>query len=388
MLNEAAELHSELNPKIWNSDATLKEDVASALLTILDTYIEQSELLTTQDVIDAQIVGSNASFNYNDNSDIDLHIIVNMDNMSCDSELFQLACNSEKSSFNKNHDIKIRGIDVELYVEDVNASTMSNGIYSLFGSKWIKFPQPIPPVNYDEDDEYKTLLSNWLSLAQQKLDQTASANDIREYIDQLYNLRRNSLLVDGEFGKGNLVFKEIRNQGLLDKLKDRYNQILDKELSLENLRSENLKLYRVYYTLNEEFHYSDMIGNNEIESAEKVFDYFNNADTYEFLGVEPIDTEAKLIEPGPKSGMAGIINSLIIDEYEAIKGYNDASVTAQQEGFIDAAKLLSDLSKEEIVHVGELQELMKSFDANANAVAEGEVEAKQELEGSEDGIEN
>ena len=45
-------------------------------------------------------------------------------------------------------------------------------------------------------------------------------------------LRKNGLAQNGEFSKGNLVFKEIRNLGLLDKLKDK----------LLNLKSNNLSL--------------------------------------------------------------------------------------------------------------------------------------------------
>ena len=41
-------------------------------------------------------------------------------------------------------------------------------------------------------------------------------------------------MVDGEFGKGNLIFKAIRNDGLLDELKEKRNEIKSKELSLEN----------------------------------------------------------------------------------------------------------------------------------------------------------
>jgi hypothetical protein len=38
---------------------------------------------------------------------------------------------------------------------------------------------------------------------------------------------------DGEFGLGNLVFKELRNQGLIQKLKDLKTKIEEDELSLK-----------------------------------------------------------------------------------------------------------------------------------------------------------
>lgn len=375
MITEEIELHDALNPKLWDGDI-LKEDVKFKLIDIVNKYIEESEILTQEDVIDVEIVGSNASYNYTADSDLDLHLVVNMQDVTCDPALMQLACNSEKSLFNKRYDLSIHGIPVEIYVEDVNASTVSSGVYSLYKDEWIKYPDKIYIPDYENDVEYQDLLGSWISKAED-IQLTSNSNEIQQYINNLYNLRRTSIMKDGEYSIGNLVFKEIRNRGILDKLKERQYELSSKELSLESVR---MKKYRVNYFLNEEFHYSLMEGTDEIEASEKVFDYFNNDNSYEFIAVEPVEDKTELIEPGTDSGMASIINSLIIDEYEAIEGYNNASVTAQGLGLIDAAKLLSDLSKEEIEHVGELQELMKSFDSNIEAIKSGEQEAAEKLD--------
>lgn len=139
-----------------------------------------------------------------------------------------------------------------------------------------------------------------------------------------------------------------------------------------------MKKYRVNYLLNESFHYSLVEAENEDAADEIVYDYLGEPDKYKLLGVEEDTTH--VIEPGKDSAMAEIINKLIIDEWEAISGYNSASVTAQEMGLEDAAKLLSDLSKEETEHVGELQELLKSFDKNTDAIEDGAEEAKDKLE--------
>lgn len=141
-----------------------------------------------------------------------------------------------------------------------------------------------------------------------------------------------------------------------------------------------MKKYRVNYLLNESFHYSLVEAENEDAADEIVYDYLGEPDKYKLLGVEEDTTH--VIEPGKDSAMAEIINKLIIDEWEAISGYNSASVTAQEMGLEDAAKLLSDLSKEETEHVGELQELLKSFDKNTDAIEDGAEEAKDKLEES------
>ena len=43
---------------------------------------------------------------------------------------------------------------------------------------------------------------------------------------------RKTRVVDGEFGKGNIIFKTIRNDGLLDALKERRVELASKELSI------------------------------------------------------------------------------------------------------------------------------------------------------------
>lgn len=238
-IESAIELHDELNPIIFDESNKLRPLVRNSLLRVISKYIESSEVISVSDVIDAELVGSNVSYNYTDNSDLDVHLVVNMEAVSCDPALFQLACNAERSNFNKNYNITIKGIEIEMYVEDVKASTASNGIYSLYKDEWIKFPQKITVPNYDSDEEYIALLDKWKSLAETVLGSANEAQQVQDYINNLYNLRRTSIMTDGEFGKGNLVFKEIRNLGLLDKLKERQYELSSKELSLESLLVKN-----------------------------------------------------------------------------------------------------------------------------------------------------
>ena len=205
----AVELHDNLNTKIWDEENNLRPIVREKLLQIVKQYAEDSEVLRYNDILDAEIVGSNASYNYTPQSDLDLHLVVNMENLSCDPALFQLACNAEKINFNKSYDIRVRGIEVELYVEDVKSSTASNGVYSVFENKWIKFPAKIEVPSFEEDAGYNTLLNDYKNKAEALLGPDASVEAINNYIDSLYTLRRSGIMTDGEFSKGNFIFKEI-----------------------------------------------------------------------------------------------------------------------------------------------------------------------------------
>ena len=74
---------------------------------------------------------------------------------------------------------------------------------------------------------------NGMKLTQ--LNESKETDEIEKYIEDIYELRKSSLSKDGEYGIGNLVFKEMRAQGYLDKLKDLKNELKGQELSLENL---------------------------------------------------------------------------------------------------------------------------------------------------------
>ena len=54
-------------------------------------------------------------------------------------------------------------------------------------------------------------------------------------IDTLYLIRHNSIAAEGEYSAGNQLFREIRNLGLLDKLKNELENLTSKELSLESM---------------------------------------------------------------------------------------------------------------------------------------------------------
>lgn len=90
------------------------------------------------------------------------------------------------------------------------------------------------------------------------------SDDIYDFIEDLYDLRKESIAKEGEYGLGNLIFKEFRNKGYLDNLKELRKQEKSKELSLENLSEEPedettafekelIETYRKYANIDENF---------------------------------------------------------------------------------------------------------------------------------------
>lgn len=220
-------MQKELNPKIWE-DKKLREDVRETIIDIVSEFMDN--LIIPVEILDVRVVGSNASYNYTEHSDLDVHIISNLELVGSPTEIVQALYNSERSNFNRTHNIKIKGIEVELYVEDVNSAVTSNGIYSVIDDVWIKEPQIIKERSVKID---KNELQDLVNSVQTVLDD-GDSGDIKDCINMLYLMRKDSIATDGEYGVGNLLFKEIRNRGLLSALKDKYNEMISDELTLEH----------------------------------------------------------------------------------------------------------------------------------------------------------
>lgn len=221
--------HDKLNPILWENQQ-LKPDVKIKLIEIYEAFISKlKENEIPLEVIDVLLLGSNADYNYTDYSDIDLHIITDFDNIPLNDTLTQIFYNNEKSKFNEDYDITIKGLPVELYIEDVNTGNMTNGIYSILQDKWLKFPEYNPPQEVDYSkllDFYKNKISNAIN--------SNSSEQIKEIINEIKMLRKVSLTDGGIYSKGNLVFKELRNDGSIDSLYDKMHELVSRELSLEN----------------------------------------------------------------------------------------------------------------------------------------------------------
>lgn len=229
-LFEDIEIHETLNPKIWNvTTKKLLPEVRNKIIEIVNHF--EDYIQVPIEVADVQIVGSNASYNYTDKSDIDVHIIANYEVINKETELLQQLYDAKKTNFNRKFDINIRGLQVEMYVQDIKTTVVSNGIYSVCDNDWVKEPKPIK--NFKQHDNSKEI-SKWTSHINNVLrkdDEEAVINAI----DTLYLIRHNSIACDGEYGAGNQLFKEIRNLGLLDMLKNKLDELTSKQLSLESM---------------------------------------------------------------------------------------------------------------------------------------------------------
>lgn len=100
----------------------------------------------------------------------------------------------------------------------------SNGVYSLYNG-WLKVPvKDDIPEGIDLEPELTEFIN--------RSKECNTLDTIESFIDDIYKLRQESIINDGEYGKGNLIFKEIRNRGILQELKDLKVKLENDEMSL------------------------------------------------------------------------------------------------------------------------------------------------------------
>lgn len=224
----------ELNPKFWKDDK-LNPKVREKLMKIAEEFIDFLEVpIVVEDII---FIGSLTNYGWSEYSDIDLHISCDYDQFPKDlRKLYEELFLVKKTIFNLNHDIKIFGYDVELYVEDSNVGNYSNGAYSILHDSWNIKPEK---ENKKLDKELlEKKINYWSSLIDTVID-NASSNDLKsslEYVkcikDKLSKYRQKGLSTKGELSIENLVFKYLRRSGHIEKLKTLKDDIIDKQLSL------------------------------------------------------------------------------------------------------------------------------------------------------------
>lgn len=218
-----------LNPALWEDDNTLKKEVLVRLNKIADKFLEYLELpdLKIQDYV---MTGSNANFTWSKFSDIDLHILVDMEDAKKRyGKIVDEFFNVKRLYWNSQHEIKIFGFDVELYVES-GEDHVSSGVYSLKKNKWLVKPEPKNISIHDSDvlrkaEALMSEIDNAIHL--NKLDA------IERVINKIAKIRKCGLQSAGELSVENLAFKVLRNSGYLAKLRECKLKLLDRKLSIE-----------------------------------------------------------------------------------------------------------------------------------------------------------
>ena len=228
-----------LHPAFWDAAKNFDQSLRESLLTIAQDVSEGAGVKT--DLIeDIQLTGSMANYNYTDYSDLDVHILLDFDKINHDEDLVKKALDGKRFVWNLRHDIKMGGHDVEVYFQDVDEPHKASGLYSILDNEWIREPiHDEPEVDARDVSAKADRLKGQISDLEVELGVTdrEGLDDLNEAADALRDkvarMRKDSLEANGEFGIGNLAFKELRNSGYMERLIDISNAIYDKKFSTE-----------------------------------------------------------------------------------------------------------------------------------------------------------
>lgn len=220
--------HSELNPKFW-VNIFLKEEVRKKLLEIAKEWLKFAEIPNSA-VKDIVFTGGNANYNYTEDSDLDVHIILDKSKIpNCsDEEYFK----DKKLIWSLTHDISVYGAEVEVYAQLGEVNIPKNqGVYSLKTGKWVVKPENLE-LDFEHDDLLKKKIDDAVYQIDHALENTTDTKAAEKLLEKFQKLRKHAIAKSGEFTQDNLVFKELRNRGYIDKIREFIVKITDKRLSI------------------------------------------------------------------------------------------------------------------------------------------------------------
>ena len=231
------QLNDTLNPRFFSENKKLHPEIRDRLLKISEDFYEY--LGVEYEVEDIILTGSNANYNWNDLSDLDVHIIINYKKTGEDKDFINEFFTAKRADWNRVHDIMLRNHEVEMYVQDEDEPHIATGVYSLLNDEWNVEPvkRAQPEIDYATVEKKAGAIEKEIdaleNLFAEKRYQDAldCADKLKEKIRKM---RRSGLYTAGEFSAENIAFKVLRNSGNLGRLSDLKNKSYDAIMSMEN----------------------------------------------------------------------------------------------------------------------------------------------------------
>lgn len=234
-----------LEPNLWDENQNLRPEVRVTLLKIAKDFYDSTDFKS--EIIDILMLGSSVNYNWTPESDVDVHVVIDIRKEGLDPEHFRKMLDCLGGRWNKDHEIYIKGHKVEVYIQDISEKNSTiekarphSSMFSLLNNKWLIPPkfekisldkEAIKKAFHDIKDQIDDIIENRNVDGLKKL-----MKAIREY--------RNKGLEgpEGEFSTENIVFKALRHTGQLERLRDAINDIYDNMVSLEEMESYLNKL--------------------------------------------------------------------------------------------------------------------------------------------------
>jgi hypothetical protein len=240
------ENEGSLDPNFFTRDNELKPYVRSILLELTNEILTDLNQNYNIDLIPAFVIltGSLCSFEYDEYSDVDFHIgydehMFPLSNRELIKKTLSLYC--QKWNTNK---YTLHNRSLELYFQDADEEHITPGIYDIQHNHWIKAPVGLEvKINGNiavVADEYKNNIQTMIDTYNTVADKTRefitdTRNNAIIYWQSIRNMRKESIKVDGLYGTGNLVFRQMRRNNALNLLVNFLKQLKQDYIDCDNI---------------------------------------------------------------------------------------------------------------------------------------------------------
>jgi predicted nucleotidyltransferase len=230
---------NQLNSKLWDKDELLKPEVRIAILKISKKYIDSIDKdIKFKDIV---LTGSIANYNYNEQSDLDIHIVVDYKNIGDDENLLLKYFKGIKDDWSNKYKLTIYGYPVEIFIQNERTPIESAAVYSVLNNKWIQKPENDKPnFNIKEIKNISAKFINKFDDIKKDFkvnkDYTKTLSEIELIKKEISDMRKVGLDKEGEFSTENLSFKLLRNLDILNKINLFKEKLINKQLSLKENR--------------------------------------------------------------------------------------------------------------------------------------------------------
>lgn len=235
---------SELNvkenlyPNLFDENDKMLPEVRKIILNNVITFLKLGKLdkINYNDII---LTGSLANYNWNDYSDVDIHILIDYSQISDNDEFISDFFKLKKDNWNNTIDATIDNHEIEMYIQDINEPHASSGVYSIIKNEWLL--KPIKQMISLDINNIKSKADYFIDMINDFLEngESIKIDNILNLLDKLKKYRKIGLNKEGEFSTENIVYKILRNYGYIGDLIKLKNQLISKKLTLENKMGKN-----------------------------------------------------------------------------------------------------------------------------------------------------
>jgi len=204
-----------LDSEVWEDDG-LHPSHSAQILSMLFDFLEEMGASGFSWIEDIYIIGSITTNQYRPDTDIDVHILVDLDKaveiFNLDPEVIDHILNEKwRKIINERKELLGKTKHpLEFYFETgLSEATHSQGVYSLLSQKWLQ-PPVMTPLDFDPETEFTEEFEE-ADAIEEILNRYLIR--IQDILNSVWEKRREEFAQDSP---ANVVFKKIQKDGYFD----------------------------------------------------------------------------------------------------------------------------------------------------------------------------